>query len=362
VAVDNTPPLAELDPPADLRLRHKVANVWRCSWEFDPLGSDSVDDGDLVYQLFDVRARVEDQGNMPAAGGADVTPLAGLDSAHVELLVLDDTSRALVVDTDNDGICDAVNPKLVPTTTPMSSQDALLVNLSPIPVTGSANFTSDPGFPTNGYPDCAIGSDTSTPEALCKTSDMTVAIQAHMVTVPAVWTIPNVVPSTVQCAGNQLDSMGNHVGDGPACLAVRALDQLGNSQVSRVLHVCIDSDASGNECPFAPIASLAGGNPVRVTTAAAHGLATGDRALIGGQRILFEANGLWAVTVIDSTTFTLNGSSTPAASVLGGQFMPWTSSSDCTGRQTSLNPVVVDDVTACRPWRRYTRGEHIDVN
>jgi hypothetical protein len=235
------------------------------------------------------------------------------------------------------------------------------VNLSAIPITGTADFTPDPAFPMNGYPDCTFGSDTSTPPLLCRTTDMTVATQAHMVAVPAVWTIPNVVPSTVQCVGNQLDSMGNHVGDGPACLAVRALDQLGNSQVSRVVHVCIDSDGSGNECPFAPIVSIAGGNPVRVTTAAAHGLASGDRALVGGQRTLFDANGLWTVTVVDTTTFTLDGSNTPTTTVLGGQFMPWTSPSDCTGRQTSLNPVVVDDTTACRPWRRYARGEHIDV-
>ena len=361
VAVDNTPPLAELDPPADLRLRREVSNVYRCSWELDPLGSDAVDEGDLVYQLFDVRARVEDQGNAPAAGGADVTPLAGLDPAHVELLVLDDTSRALVVDTDNDGVCDAVNPKLVPTTTPMSSQDALLINLSAIPIAGAANFTPDPGFPT-GAVACEIGTETQPPPLLCKTTSMTVAIPAHQVAVPAVWSIPNIVPGTVQCVGNQLDTAGNHVSDGPACLAVRALDKLGNSQVSRVLHVCIDADASGTDCPFAPIAAIAGGTPVRVTTAAAHGLTTGDRALVGGQRTLFDANGLWAVTVVDSTTFTLNGSSTPATTVNAGHFMRWTATSDCTGRQTSLNPVEVDDTTSCRPWRRYGRGELLDVN
>jgi hypothetical protein len=277
-------------------------------------------------------------------------------------LVLDDTSRALVVDTDNDGICDAVNPKLVPTTTPMSSQDALLVNLAVILPTGSGDFTPDVSITNAGYADCEIGSETMAPPVMCRTTDMTVAIPAYQGGVGAVWTIPNVVPQTPQCVGNQLDSLGNHIGDGPACLAVRALDQLGNSQVSRVLHVCIDSDASGNDCPFAPLSAMAGGTPVRVTTAAAHGLSTGDRALIGGQRILFDANGLWTVTVVDSTTFTLDGSSTPATTVNAGQFMRWTSPSDCTGRQTSLNPVVVDDTTTCRPWRRYSRGEHLDVN
>jgi hypothetical protein len=362
VAVDNTPPLAELDPPADLRLRREVNKVWRCSWEFDPLGSDAVDDGDKVLQLFDVRARVQDQGNTPAGGFADITPLAGLDSSHVELLVLDDTNRALAVDTDNDGVCDAINPKLVPTTTPMSSQEVLLVNMSAIPPTGQADFTPDVSVTTAGFSDCAPGSETSTPPLLCRTSDLTVAIPAYQSNVPAIWSIPNIVPSTPQCVGNQLDSLGNHLTDGPACLAVRAIDQLGNAQVSRVLHICIDSDASGNDCPYAAISSLAGGTPVRVTTAAPHGLATGDRALIGGQRILFDANGLWTVTVVDGTTFTLDGSSTPATTVTAGQFMRWTASSDCTGKQTSLNPVAIDDSASCRPWRRYSRGEHLDVN
>jgi hypothetical protein len=362
VAVDNTPPLSDLDPPADLRMRRYVNGIWRCSWELDPLGSDAVNDGDYVLQLFDVRARVEDEGNTPVAGGADITPLAGLDAAHVELLVLDDTNRALVVDTDGDGVCDAVNPKLVPTTTPMSSLDALLVNLAPVPPTGSADFTPDGRIPLGGFPDCVAGNDTLKPILLCKTSDVTIAIPSRQSTEAAVWTIPRVVPSTAQCVGNQLDSLGNHIGDGPACLAIHAIDQLANAQVSRVVHVCIDHDGDGAECPFAPIASVQGGHPVRVEAAAPHGLTTGDRALVGSIPLLFDANGLWKVTVLSDTAFTLDGSDTPSTAVVGGRFMPWTASSDCTGRQTALNPAVVDDTTPCRPWRRFSRGEHLDTD
>lgn len=362
VAVDNTPPLADLDAPADLRMRRNVNGIWRCSWQFDPLGTDSVNDGDYVLQLFDVRARVEDEGNSPVAGGADITPLAGLDPAHVELLVLDDTNRALVVDTDGDGVCDAVNPKLVPTTTPMSSLDALLVNLAPVPPTGGADFTPDASILSAGFSDCTVGNETLKPIALCKTSDVTVAIPSHDTTEAAVWTIPKVVPSSVQCVGNQLDVLGNHIKDGPACLAVHAIDQLANAQVSRVIHVCIDHDGNGAECPFAPIASVEGGNPVRIDTAAPHGLATGAQALVGAIPILFDANGLWRITVVSDTAFTLDGSSTPSMTVGGGQFMRWTGASDCTGRQTALSPVVVDDTTPCRPWRRFSRGEHLDAN
>ncbi len=362
VAVDNTPPLADLDPPADLRMRRDVNGIWRCSWQFDPLGTDAVNDGDYVLQLFDVRARVEDEGNSPVAGGADITPLAGLDPAHVELLVLDNTNRALVVDTDGDGVCDAVNPMLAPTTTPMSSLDALLVNLAPVPPTGGADFTPDATILSAGFGDCTMGNDTLKPIGLCKTSDMTVAIPSHQTTEAAVWTIPKVVPASVQCVGNQLDVLGNHINDGPACLAIHAIDQLANAQVSRVIHVCIDHDGNGAECPFAPIASVQGGSPVRIDTIAPHGLATGARALVGAIPTLFDANGLWKVTVVSDTAFTLDGSNTPAVAVSGGQFMRWTAASDCTGRQTAISPAVVDDTIPCRPWRRFSRGEHLDTD
>ncbi|MBC8132132.1 MAG: hypothetical protein H7X95_04060 [Deltaproteobacteria bacterium] len=362
VAVDNTPPLSELDPPPDLRIRKYLNQLWRCSLPFDPVGSDAVSEGDYVQQLFDIRARVEDQGNSPVAGNADITPLAGLDSTHVELLVLDDTNRALVVDRDGDGFCDAVNPKLVPTTTPMSSQDALLVNLAPVPPVGSADLTADANFPIGGYSDCTIGNDTLIPPAICKTTDLTIAVSSRYTTEAAVWTIAKVVPSTAQCVGNQFDSLGNHVNDGPACLAVHAIDGLGNAQVSRVLHVCIDHDGNRAECPFAALTSVQGGNPTQVTTAAPHGLVTGDRALVGSVPSLFEANGLWKVTVVSPTVFTLDTSNTMVLTVSGGQFMRWTATSDCTGRQTGINPVVVDDATPCRPWRRFNRGEHFQID
>jgi hypothetical protein len=362
VAVDNTPPLADLDPPPDLRARKKVGATWVCSWPFDPLGTDAIDEGDLVRQVFDVRARVEDQGNTPVAGGADITPVSLLDPAHVELLVLDDTEQALVVDTDGDGLCDQVNPKLVPTTTPMSSSDALLVNMAVVPRAGSADFTPDPSLVTPGVPDCGPGNDSVVPDPLCRTTDLSIAIPAHGIDVPAVWTIPKVVPSGLQCVGNQLDALGNHLADGPLCLAVRAYDNLRNVQVSRVLHVCLDHDGVGGECPFATVATVDGGSPVRITTAAPHGRTTGDRVLIGGIPGLHDANGLWRITVLGPTSFSLDGSATVARSMTGGQFMLWPSASDCTGQQTAVAPVAVDDHAACRPWRAFPNGEHLEVD
>jgi hypothetical protein len=190
---------------------------------------------------------------------------------------------------------------------------------------------------------------------------VSIAIPQRFSTDGAVWAIPKVTPGTAQCVGNQFDSFGNHIQDGPACLVVRAADQLGNRQVSRVLHVCIDHDNDGAECASTAVDAVQGGKPVQVDVSAGHGLQTGDRVLLGGLHDVFEANGVWTVTVVSATRFTLDGSDTPTGADTGAHFLRWTSSSDCTGTQTSLDPVVVDATKACTPWRLYSRGEHLDI-
>jgi len=243
VSLDNTPPLADLDPPVNFHLIKKDGDFYRCSWPFDPLGGDAVNDGDTKAQLFDIRARIEDEGNRPLFGGADVIPISGIDDTRVQLLILDDTSRPLVVDTNNDGVCDAVNPLLTPTTTPMSDSDALLVNMIPIPPSGTADYT--PRIPDAGAP-CISGSDSKPPESLCFTTNLSATIP-YATNLPAIYAIPPVLAGG-QCVGRQFDALGNHVNDGWVCLAVAVSDKLGNTQVSRPLRVCVDKDGMGNEC------------------------------------------------------------------------------------------------------------------
>jgi hypothetical protein len=244
VSLDNTPPLADLDPPTDFHSVKKDGDFFRCSWPFDPLGTDAVNDGATKAQLFDIRARIEDEGNRPLFGGADVIPISGIDDTRVHLLILDDTSNALVVDTNGDGFCDAVNPLLTPTTTPMSDKDALLVNMAPITPGGGADYT--PRVPDPGAP-CLSGSDAKPPEPLCLTTNLSQAIAYSSPALPAIYTVPPVVPGG-QCVGRQFDALGNNVADGWICLAVAVSDKLGNSQVSRPLRVCIDKDGVGGEC------------------------------------------------------------------------------------------------------------------
>jgi hypothetical protein len=363
VALDNTPPLADLDPSSHFRVRVKNASVWSCSWEFDPLGSDAVDDGEKTAQLFDVRARVEDRGNTPLAGGADIIPISLVDPARVELLVLDDTTQPLVVDSDGDGVCDKINPLLVPTTTPMSSKDALLVNLIPIASAGHADLTGDPSIANDPTLPCGPGTDAAHPDPLCYTTDLTIAIPYTTGSEPAIWTLAPVIPSGLQCVGNQFDAFANNVHDGWACMAVRAADKLGNVQVSRVLRVCVDHDGVGNECPHQSIIGITNATPFGITTSAPHGLATGDDIVISRADAI-AANGRWIVTVTGPNTFTLNGSQEDDLHIGDGRTAVWVRSSvlpDCTGTQTSIQPVAVTSSPGCVPWNQYPSKEVLTI-
>lgn len=245
VSLDNTPPLADLDPPNQFRTIKNDSGIYRCSRPFDPLGDDAVNDLDTVAQLFDVRARVQDLGNAPAFGYADFTPISGIDGTQVQLLVLDDTSQALLVDTSGDGKCDAVNPLLKPTTTPMSSTDALLINMIAVSATGTANYM--PSTVPFGAP-CVSGLDPKPPDALCFTTNLSIAIPYTNASTPAIWTIAPVAADGLQCVGRQFDALGNSISDGWICIAVAVADKLGNFQVSRPLRVCVDKDGKNNEC------------------------------------------------------------------------------------------------------------------
>ena len=360
VALDNTPPLADLDPPPDFRVLVKDTNVWRCSWRFDPVGSDAVSDGDRVAQLFDIRARVEDHGNTPLSGSIDIVPVSLIDPKRVELLILDDSTQPLVVDSDGDGVCDKINPLLVPTSTPMSSKDALLVNLVPVPPGGAGDMTPDPSALDSG---CYPGTGTNPPDPLCLTTNLTAALPYAFSRESAIWSMAPVTPATPYCVGNQFDAYANNIQDGWACLAIRAADRLGNEQVSRVVRICIDHDGKNNECPQGSIAMVTNGTPIVVTTAAAHGLTTGDEVAIG-KVAPPVANGHWTVTVIDASNFSLDGSTTDSGLPpgLGGTFVRTTNMPDCTGTQLSVQPVAVSGATRCTPWAAFPHNEFRAMN
>ena len=255
--VDNQPPLLDMNPP-EVRVSRRKAGL-QCSWEFDPLGDHTIpgnmpDDDCAVGQLFQMRVRGEDDTN--GGGFVQVAPLAAIDPALVNVYVLNDTSQPLTVDSDGDGVCDLINPTLIPTTTPpTSSRQVLKIRLSPVPPQGAADFTPDPSLATETR--CGPGDDTDLPKVLCRVEEPTIAI-SYGPSLPAIWSLDPVEPDGLRCFGNQFDAFANHIGGtsaggglpppGWACIAVQATDKVGNTGVSAPLRVWIDY--SGQQvCP-----------------------------------------------------------------------------------------------------------------
>lgn len=69
----------------------------------------------------------------------------------------------------------------------------------------------------------------------------------------------------------------------------------------------------GDVVPPVSVTSSTNANPSVVTTAAAHGMATGDTVQIAGHATNIAINGQWTVTVLSTTTF-----SVPVAGVGAG--------------------------------------------
>jgi hypothetical protein len=415
VWLDNRPPLADLDPP-DMRILSKSESgqYYACSWAFDPVGNDVADDGEIVPQIVNIRARIEDQGNDPLSGSPKYIPIAAVDTA--QLLVLDDISQPLVVNTNPtvvgnlkaDNTCDAINPALIPTTRPMTAHDALAITLTPIVASGLPDMTNYDNMIRVGDDRVVGGSDQfcqggdapKFPDPICEvTRQMPKArwmsdgsgawamrgdVMSMMLgyaaggaagRLPSIWTIPKQESGVLNslCGGTQLDTLANFVSDGWACLALFTTDKLGNKQVSRPFRLCIDKDADGKECPHKAIARVSDGTPLLVETVADHGYTTGDEVRISGIAMIAAVNGPWKVTVIDARHFSLDGSKSPGPGVVdwvrrpavvgGDPFVPGfvvrtAEMPNCTGTVTAVAPnLVVDGTKPCAPWRTYRAGE-----
>jgi len=259
-AVDNVAPVADLDPP---KLRSFAIDQagYRCSYEFDPLGvdifrGDMPNDATMVPQVFDLRARVEDDGNH--AHGLKLTPLSLVDPLKTSVYVLDDTDQALIVDTDGDGWCDAINPLLVPTTEPPVTNDQVLkVRLSPLMPAGKGNFLPDSSLPISPGPAgpgsvCLPGIDTQPPAVLCTLAQPTIAI-GYAFGNPAIWTVEPI--DKAHCFGNQFDTKANNISEGWACIAVATGDYNDNVSVSPPLRVNIQYQYNGQHACACPNAS-----------------------------------------------------------------------------------------------------------
>ncbi len=173
-SVDNMPPLADLDPP-QMRQIQLASFGYECSALFDPLSvnrdvGDMPNDRCMVPQVFDLRARIEDQGN--DASGLKVTPIAGIDPDNTSVYILTDNTQPLVVDTDGDGYCDTINPRLAPTAGPLTqAAQVLKIRLAGIPPRGNADFEASPiAIPGCRLPAPAFRAKTPRPRRCSATS------------------------------------------------------------------------------------------------------------------------------------------------------------------------------------------------
>ena len=256
VALDNRAPLLALDsPPMRDALCVTEAGACQdedprlCSQLFDPLGADAADDGEVVGALIEVRVRAEDLGNLALAPSGVYIPRAGVDPTSVEIFLLDDDTGALLVDTDGDTVCDAINPALAPS----------VLSLVPVPPEGDARFagTLEPFGTTEGIADSACLApvvDQPAPPVLCATSPLTDVIASAVDDLPAIFTIPPV--GGPQCVGNAFDAPATSIADGWACAAALGRDELGNEGISPALRLCIDANGDGLDGDGTPLADL----------------------------------------------------------------------------------------------------------
>ena len=243
VTLDNEAPILGLDPPRVRESRFNSDGLLECSRSFDPVGDDAPDDGETVAQLIELRARVVDLPNTGTSTSQVYVPRAGIDDTTVSLYVLDDTTRPLIVDSDGDGVCDALNPEIVPTSFPMTANEAAVLDLVPVPGEGSSYFTGPgvgDGF-AGSNTGCVAGTATTAPGVLCLAAAPATRVPVTpFEAAPMIYVIPPVAP--LACMGYAFDARASNISEGWACTAVVASDALGNRRISPVTRICVDAD------------------------------------------------------------------------------------------------------------------------
>jgi len=243
VGLDNGQPIIELDPSADFHMVREKDKLFECSQPFDPVGPLAANDKQRVPQIYSLRARIEDQGNHVMS--ALWVPIAGVDPATVWAYILDDTTKALVVDTTGDGYCDSINPNVIPIGSTPTKGEAVAVNLTPVSPAGGADFTPVANLSPPSFCD-QWGAEVDPPTALCKGVLATIAQPYSTSSTPAIYTIAPVVPGdTFKCLGLPFDYLANTFDDGWVCAAAAASDELGNAGVSPPIRLYVDKSAFG---------------------------------------------------------------------------------------------------------------------
>jgi hypothetical protein len=244
--IDNIAPIADLDPPIMRQVSLQMDGL-ECSFAFDPL-SLNANPGDMpndlctVPQVFDLRARIEDDGNRGNQVKADPISLVDPANTNVFIMPASKTQEPLVVDSNGDGRCDEINPRLLPTSPtvpPTVASGILQVRLAPVPPRGRADFRPDPSLPQPNPAGCIEGSSKAPAKLLCPYQP-TIAI-GYAEGQPAIWSVEP-VDNGLRCLGNQVDTFANGIPEGWACIAVQTRDNVGNQSVSVPMRVYVKYD------------------------------------------------------------------------------------------------------------------------
>jgi hypothetical protein len=236
--LDNYPPMIDMDPfnirtTSDLR---KPASERKCSISFDPVGTDAINDLDQVELGALFRAVIIDQTNTHPE--FPVAHYSGVAAGSVRVYLEPDPENvALLIDRDEDGVCDEVAQVDSDT-----SQELVPIKEHGAVKTGKDDATA----PASAALGCVTSEAQSTPpNHLCSNdSAMWHAIDySDNGDVPAIYA--RGVSSGVECTGIPWELGNEAVKDGWVCVATRAVDVVGNVGISRPLRVCLDSKEAG---------------------------------------------------------------------------------------------------------------------
>jgi len=248
VYVDNVAPFVSMDPP-NIRLIAPYSSAKECSAPFDPLGPHAPGMGMIVNELEHYRAFVWDLTN--GIPSQDVVWFAGVDANKVNMYVQPDPTKAVIVDTDNDGICDDIDSTIKQL--PNQPQMAGVSQASQ----GAPNFnpselTSNPPVPSGVT--CIPNTAPATNLCLNGQSDMTVVVKqpyggqaSNSAAIYAIQPPSNFDVNSLICTGSQwnvtnLASATTVINEGWICMAVAAYDSAGNRSVSAPIAVCYDDE------------------------------------------------------------------------------------------------------------------------
>jgi hypothetical protein len=232
---DDLPPAIDLDPK---HARIKDFSTSVCSKSFDPLGS-ALNDGATTSDAFALfRAVVYERANI--ATGQPILYFSGTNQKSVALYIQPDTTQPFLIDTNNDNRCDA-----------LARDDFKLQTLKPVGKAGVPDYAKDSTVAPDPGGACTLLDPGTPAKPLCslQNSDMTIVVQHDVQpkdTEPVVYAMGGILEP--ECTGSKwelhsatVDQQGKPLSkDGWLCLAVKASDNLGNSDVSRPLRICFD--------------------------------------------------------------------------------------------------------------------------